>query len=552
MGNCLPISRDDNKKPLPIETISKLPSPLPSFTSGEGFASGTIDLGGLQVQQISSFNKVWVTHEGGPGNLGASFFEPSLPQGFHMLGSYSQPNNNPFVGWTLVAKEDNEDSNILTKPIDYSLVWSSESTKIKADGNGYIWLPTPQDGYKSAGFVITTSPEKPPLDKLRCVRSDFTESCEAESWIWGPGKTSDANGFNIFSLRPSNRGTEAWGVSVGTFSAQNGGTGLSSSLACLKNNSSNKYSSMPNLTQIEDLFRAYSPLVYFHPDEKYLPSSTTWYFTNGALLFKKGEEAKPVGVDPTGANLPQGGSNDGEYWLDLPADNKEKERVKRGDLATAKTYLHAKPMLGSTFTDIAAWVFFPFNGPGRAKVEFINISLGKIGEHIGDWEHLTIRVSNFNGELSKLFLSQHSGGQWVEPHELEFTGGGNKPVAYASLNGHALYPKPGLVLQGNGRIGIRNDTAKSKMVMDMGLGFSVVAGDYLGSAITEPPWLNYLRKWGPKIDYDTKAEAEKIEKVLPGKLKSAFKKFVDGLPDEVFGEDGPTGPKVKRNWSGDE
>ncbi|EXC32127.1 hypothetical protein L484_004609 [Morus notabilis] len=568
-ANCLavPAKRDLSKKrkPLPIDSIFKLPSAVPSLPPGDGFASGRIGLGGIQVCQISTFYKVWATHEGGPGNLGATFFEPSpIPEGFHMLGCYSQPNNKPLFGWALAAKDDSGDESTngsaLSKPVDYSLVWSSESLKIKQDNNAYVWLPTPPDGYKAVGVIITESPQKPPLEKVRCVRTDLTEPCEMESWIWGPGKESDANGFNVYTLRPTNRGTQALGVAVGTFSAQIGGTNaLPPSMACLRNaNNSNKvHSSMPNLAQIEAIFRAYAPLVYFHPDEKYLPSSVTWYFTNGALLYKRGEESNPTAVAPTGSNLPQGGANDGEYWLDLPKDEKEKDRVKRGDLSSAQVYLHAKPMFGSTFTDIAVWVFYPFNGPARAKVGVFTVGLGKIGEHIGDWEHMTLRVSNFNGELWKLYLSEHSKGTWVEASELEFSennggsgGGGKRPVAYASLSGHALYAKPGTVMQGNGVIGIRNDTAKSKIVMDTGAKFEVAAAEYLAAA--EPPWVNYLRKWGPKIDYDTKEEAEKVEKMLPGRLKTAFKKFIDGLPNEFFGEDGPTGPKVKANWIGDE
>ncbi|PON67902.1 Vacuolar protein sorting-associated protein [Trema orientale] len=539
MGNSLNV--------LPIETNFKLPSPPPSWPPGEGFAKGTINLGELEVCQITSFNKVWSTKEGGPDDLGATFFEPSpIPEGFHILGFYSQPNNKPLFGWALAAK-DNTNGLALTQPTDYTLVWSSESLKTKRDGNGYLWLPTPPEGYKAVGFVVTNTPQKPPLDKVRCVRSDLTEPCEVESWIWGQDKAPSSRaeqGFDVYGLRPTNRGTEALGVRVGTFTVRNGGTSanpIPSTLACLKNANPNKYSSMPNLTQIEAVFRAYSPLVYFHPDEKYLPSSVNWYFENGALLYKKGEESQPVAVEPNGANLPQGGANDGSFWLDLPVDKNDGERVKKGNLSSAQVYLHAKPMLGSTFTDLAIWIFYPFNGPARAKVGLLTVPLGKIGEHIGDWEHLTLRVSNFTGELRLVYFSTHSKGEWVEASELEFGGGGrNKPVAYASLNGHALYPKPGTVMQGSGEIGIRNDTAKSKFVMDTESGFSVVAGEYLGSAITEPSWLNYLRKWGPTFEYDV---ADELKKVLPGKVT---------LPREIFGEDGPTGPKLKGSWSGDE
>ncbi|KAL9339316.1 hypothetical protein Peur_068331 [Populus x canadensis] len=537
------------KEALPIATPFKLPSPLPSLPQGEGFGNGIINLGsGLQVCQVVSLNKIWATNEGGPDNLGATFFEPSqMPQGFSMLGCYSQPNNRMLHGWVLAGKDETGEA--LTKPVDYTLVWSSESLQIKQEGVGYIWLPTPLDGYKALGCVVTTSPEKPSLEKVRCVRSDLTDDCQIDKWIWGQGKESDPNGFNVFSLRPSNRGTQAMGVSVGTFVAQNT-TSASISLACLKNIESN-LSCMPTLDQVQAIFQAYSPRIYFHPDEEYLPSSARWYFTNGALLYKKDEESKPVPIESTGSNLPQGGSNDGSYWLDLPVEEAARERVKRGDLQDCQVYLHIKPMLGATFTDIVAWLFYPFNGPGRAKVELITVPLGKTGQHVGDWEHVTLRISNFNGQLCGLYLSAHSGGTWYDASELEFQDG-NKAVIYSSLNGHAMYAKPGLVLQGSGNIGIRNDTAKSNKFIDTGARFSVVSAEYMGSSVIEPPWLNYLRKWGPNITYDLAEEAETVEKLLPGKLKSAFDKFVKSLPKEIFGEEGPTGPKLKRNWTGDE
>lgn len=523
--------------------------------TGGGFGSGTIDLGGLQVYQTSTFKKVWATYEGGPDDLGATFFEPfPIPDGFFMLGCYSQPNNQPLFGYVLVGKDvEKTDSPTLKKPIDYTLVWSSESlTKSKQNGHGYIWLPTPPDGYKAVGHVVTTSPKKPSLEKIRCVRSDLTDQPETNNWIWGPGTESNSNGFNVYSFQPSNRGTKEPGVSVGTFVAQNNAASSSSSLslACLKNNKFD-LSSMPNLNQIKELFQAYSPLVYLHPKEIYLPSSVTWYFNNGALLYKKGEESNPIPIEPNGSNLPKGGSNDGAYWIDLPLDENAKERVMKGDLQSSEAYLHVKPIFGGTYTDIAIWIFYPFNGPATAKLELLDIPLGKIGEHVGDWEHSTLRINNFNGMLHKMYFSQHSGGKWVNASLLEFYKG-NKPVAYSSLNGHALYAKPGLVLQGSGGIGLRNDTDKSDKVMDTGERYSVVSAEYLGSEIVEPPWLDYAREWGPKVTYERRVEVEKVEGLLSGGLKSTFESLVKILPNEVYGEEGPTGPKMKKNWYGDE
>ncbi|CDP20933.1 unnamed protein product [Coffea canephora] len=482
------LSKKDNQPP-PIETMFKLPSPLPAWPQGAGFASGTIDLGGLRICQVSTFNKVWATHEGGPDNLGATFFEPSsIPVGFFTVGYYSQPNNSPLFGWVLAAKDASSGQGILSKPTDYTLIWSSESLNIKQDGVGYIWLPTPPDGYKAIGHVVTSSPDKPSVEKVRCVRSDYTDATDLDSWIWG-----SSNGINIYGSRPKVRGIQVLGV-----------------------------------------------------------STVNWFFQNGALLYTRGQESNPVAITPTGSNLPQGGTNDGAYWIDLPRDNAAKDRVKQGNLQDASVYIHVKPMLGATFTDLAVWVFYPFNGADRAKVEFVTIKLGKIGEHVGDWEHVTLRISNFNGELKSVYFSEHSGGTWISASGLEFQNG-NKPVVYSSLHGHAAYPKTGDFLQGsNSNVGIRNDAGKGQFFMDAGANFSVVSADYLGPTIVEPPWLNYTREWGPKISYNINDEIKKVEKFLPGKLKSALEKAVSELPSEVLAEEGPTGPKSKDNWSGDE
>lgn len=501
------------------------------------------------MKQISTFTKVWATHEGGQDNRGATFFKPTqIPTGFHMLGCYCQPNNKPLFGWVLAGKDDD---GVLAKPVDYILVWSSDSLNINQDGHGYIWLPIAPQGYVAVGHTITNSPIKPSLDEMRCVRSDLTEPCEEDNWIWGTAESSNASGLNIHAPRPLNKDTQCMGVCVGTFLVQKGGSASPPSIASLKNKNSN-LSAMPDHSQIVALMQTYSPWVYFHPDEPYLPSSVSWFFSNGALLYNQGD-ANPSSIDPTGSNLPLGGSDDGAYWLDLPADNANRDRVKRGDLQTSCPYLHVKPMLGGTFTDIVIWFFYPFNGPARAKLVFVNLHLGKIGEHVGDWEHVTLRISNFNGELSRVYFSEHSSGTWVDASELEYQGG-NKPVTYASLHGHAFYPKAGLHLQGDAKlgVGIRNDTAKGPNCMDTGVNWQVVAAEYLGSLIVEPPWLNFLRKWGPKVTYDIEKEIKKAERFLPGKLKKLLEKLLKELPSEILGEEGPTGPKAKPSWNGDE
>ncbi|KAI9081937.1 hypothetical protein K1719_036199 [Acacia pycnantha] len=240
----------------------------------------------------------------------------------------------------------------------------------------------------------------------------------------GTSKSSSesSDGFNIYITRPTNRKVKDPSVPVGTFLAQiNGANNSTLSLPYLKNNKLD-FSSMSNLPQVQALMEAYAPMI--------------------------GEESsKSVAIDPSGSNLPQGGENNGAYWIDLPQDETNKDRVKRGDLQSFQAYLHIKPMFGATFIDISTWIFYPFNGPSRARVVVINsIPLGKIAEH----------TAEANGE------------------------------------------------------------------------------------------------WGPKISYTIEEELDKVEKVLPMNVRSGFEKFRHSLPNELFKEDGPTGPKLKSSWYGDE
>ena len=213
-------------------------------------------------------------------------------------------------------------------------------------------------------------------------------------------------------------------------------------------------------------------------------------------------------------------------------DGNQSEKVKKGDLADAKLYVQAKPMLGGTVTDLAVWIFFPFNGPARAKVGLIpSIPLGKIGEHVGDWEHVTLRVSNFSGELEYLDGD-----------------GGNRPVVYASQHGHAFYPNVRMVLQGNTSlgIGIRNDYARGSR-LDTGAGrCEVVSAEYLG--VKEPAWLGFEREWGPREEYDIGREINRAARILPRSVRERLAKLVE----KVLVGEGPTGPKMHGNWRNDE
>lgn len=539
--------------------------PYLSF-SGLGFASGTINLGELEVQKVRSFESIWSWNPPRNKKKGFTFCRPrEVPEGFFCLGHYCQPNDRPLHGYLLVARESassqtdasynskSKKKPALQKPLDYELVWSpndgSEDNFVMC---GHFWFPVPPEGYMSMGFLVTDSLDKPNLDEVRVVREDLTDKCENHHLIFNSDHNFPGLPFRVWSTRPSDRGVLGKGVFTGTFFCSSYPTSTDDPcISCLKNLDPSLHA-MPNLDQVHALIRHYGPTVFLHPDEVYLPSSVSWFFKSGSLLHRSGQ-SEGEAIDADGSNLPAGGRNDGEYWIDLPG-NERNGSIKRGNLESAKLYVHVKPAYGGTFTDIAMWVFCPYNGPASLKVGLMDISLNKIGQHVGDWEHFTLRISNFTGELWSIYFSQHSGGHWVDAYDLEFIDG-NRAIVYSSKSGHASFPHPGTYIQGSSKlgIGIRNDAARSNLCINSSVAYEIVSADYLGDgAVNEPCWLQYMRKWGPTVVYNSRSELDKVIKLLPMMLRCSMENMFNKLPLELYGEDGPTGPKEKNNWRGDE
>lgn len=558
-SSCLCWESESEFYPSEPEPFS-LPAPLPEWPKGQGFATGRICLGELEVLKITKFESIWSCNLLREKIKGLTFYKPvGIPVDFYCLGHYCQPNNQPLRGHVLVACSATSeveagsvhDLPALRKPLDYTLVWSADT---QHNGSGYVWRPNPPVGYKAMGFVVNDKPEQPRLEEVMCVRVDLTESCEACEVLLTTDSKLSKYPFQVWNTRPCKRGIWCRGVSVGTFYCT---TDLDPAeeldIACLKNLDSALHA-MPNLNQIHALIKHYGPTVFFHPDEVYLPSSVQWFFKNGALLYREGDQ-KGKSIDCRGSNLPSGGTNNGAYWIDLPNDDDDvRGNLKNGNLESAELYVHVKPALGGTFSDIVMWVFCPFNGPATIKVGLVSIAMSKIGEHVGDWEHFTLRVSNFTGELWSVFFSQHSGGEWVDAFNLEFIEG-NKPTVYSSKSGHASFPHPGTYLQGSAKlgVGVRNDAARSKFIVDSSTKYQIISAEYLGGGVIEEPcWLQYMNEWGPTIVYDSRSEVDKLIDRLPPFVRFSLENIFELFPTELYGEEGPTGPKEKENWVGDE
>jgi hypothetical protein len=204
--------------------------------------------------------------------------------------------------------------------------------------------------------------------------------------------------------------------------------------------------------RVADLSSQYGPVLYFHPNEAFMPSSVEWFIGQSELAgsntdlkcegdalcdrFNIGSpgDSRQTLLDNLVDAVATNSATYDNLWLETP------DITKPGDLAGARSYVHYLD-LGSV-VDLQYWFFYPFNGPGRARVQFGEIhdevsSLAPLGEHYGDWEAVILRFDSTNDELLGAFMSAHGVYTWYPIQALEFENG--HVLAFSSENGHAIY-----------------------------------------------------------------------------------------------------------------
>ena len=270
----------------------------------------------------------------------------------------------------------------------------------------------------------------------------------------------------------------------------------------------------------------HAPVIRFHPDEPYFPSSVEWYLARSLLI--DGATGAVVACHPAATALPKGPAAPDQlqrYWLTLdpelagPALEPElapPDDPRRGDLAGARAYVRALHDPAKGHTDLQFWMFYPYDGPGlvRLRPRFLSalrtdqmLSLWPAGMHEADWELAVIRIDHASLEPSAAFLSQHRNGDQhlgaeaiaALDHEL-----GGRIQLYASLFGHATYAHPQsrkLVhfKRSLGLVGIELgliDQVEAGAEWDLGRNHEVISTSWHDPEFAEAPWLDFAWRWG--------------------------------------------------------
>jgi len=198
---------------------------------------------------------------------------------------------------------------------------------------------------------------------------------------------------------------------------------------------------------LEETLIRFAPEIRLHPDDPYRPSSVDWYLERTSVKRWRGLFRRDEGVLSEGqTTMDWLGSlsrfeDQSEIYLSI-LDGPDKNETRRGfqpisNQVSAPCYINARSAPDdSTASDLQYWFFYPFNGSGGRHIP-----------HEGDWEHVTMRVTNTESPvLIAVYASAHglkNGGWWpCEGGEL-LLNQLNNPVIYSALGSHASYISKG-------------------------------------------------------------------------------------------------------------
>lgn len=212
---------------------------------------------------------------------------------------------------------------------------------------------------------------------------------------------------------------------------------------------------------ILSLMQRWAPVVYFHPNEKYFPSSVEFFLERVQLKDERITGTKkyyPPITNQILRSYSDGTKNlNKDFYFDIPdLDEKSELLIKQGDpiIKNGQNLICNSPAycnflrIDSNFCDLQYWMFYPYDDP-EGMID------SALGAHEGDWEHVSVRLNwpeshpeernqidpMHQSAFYAIYGSAHSGeGQWnTSPQWVSCADDTNHPAMFAAQGTHANY-----------------------------------------------------------------------------------------------------------------
>lgn len=430
----------------------------------------------LYVQQVSSF--AWIYDDAGSGaSDDVSVWRPNLSQypGYYSLGDVAMPNHGGAPGTTFVVKGDGD---LLAPPVDYTYVWNDQGSHGEHDGS--FWAPIAPAGYTCLGHVANAGYSKPSTDLIRCVKSSYVLPASAD-WVWSDSHSHADDNVTLYQANPNG----FRGLAANTFVAlpNYDGSGSASNYWVL-NKSATANVELRGLPVNALTAAALAPRIWLDPDEDFFPSSAPYFLNfvheSGGFLVTN----EPLGC----ANCTDPGFLNGQRpnQTRVPVYAEIVNRTQNGQ--------------PTNITDIIYWTFYPYNNGKLVCVggKIAGTCIGdptRFGNHVGDWEHMTVRF--YDGRPSQVFLAQHSDGDTFVYGDKNLQLSEGRPTIYAADGSHGLYADTGRhSYQSLANGDDLADYTDPGMLWDTGS--TVIPFEWQASNTYTAPldWLNITSRWG--------------------------------------------------------
>ena len=200
------------------------------------------------------------------------------------------------------------------------------------------------------------------------------------------------------------------------------------------------------------VIQQYAPSIYLNAYEMNMPSSVDNFFAQSELMNSSGAVlANPATYSTLAANTSASNYLTPSNGVFPSATNDFQSGdpiVSVGnDTGQSNSPVYVKTIDYGTYIDLKYYLFYTWNGFQGfqagilvgLKTEPYYFDWAQFALHYGDWEHVTVRISEDTTKLIGVFYSQHGGEQFVTDPALD----GTHPVVYSAWDSHANYPTSG-------------------------------------------------------------------------------------------------------------
>ncbi|KAG2501239.1 hypothetical protein HYH03_001046 [Edaphochlamys debaryana] len=216
----------------------------------------------------------------------------------------------------------------------------------------------------------------------------------------------------------------------------------------------------------DDILAKFAPVLYLHPEDQHRPCSVEWFIERSILHYYPGGVKGTADLDElaqseyTVRKLREKGHVTQEELLVVQSEVEHPDNLsitvspehyggcEEDALSDVPIYVHAKLVVDERTGTPEAYeinyiTFYSFNGFYHLPA---GLPLFKTGHHVGDWEHMTVRLHANSLELQGVWYNAHRNieGEWCPAAQVPRSPCG-RLLGFVAINGHGIYPTAGTI-----------------------------------------------------------------------------------------------------------